>query len=75
MKTPHVQAIVDDVEERFDGIRVGAWNCRRIAGLTTWSQHAYTEGKYEGNAADIFPWSMEQGDQIAAYLRHSYPER
>lgn len=69
VKTPHVQAIVDDLEGRFDGIRVGAWKCRRIAGRLDWSQHAYTEGEYEGNAADIFPWSMGQGDEIAAYIR------
>lgn len=69
MKTPHVQELVDGLEARFDGFRVGAWNCRRIAGLLKWSQHAYTEGEYEGNAADIFPWSPTQGDEIAAWLK------
>lgn len=69
MKTPHVQTIQDDVLARFPGSRAGQWLCRRIAGLTTWSQHSYTEGEYLGNAADIFPISMAQGDAIAAYIR------
>lgn len=71
MKTPNVQTIQDDVLARFPGSRAGQWACRRIAGLTTWSQHAYTEERhgYFGNASDIFPKNMSQGDAIAAYIR------
>ena len=37
MKTPNTQLIQDDVLSRFDGVRAGAWSCRRIAGTLTWS--------------------------------------
>ena len=47
-----------------------------LTGPFSWSQHAWTEEKfgYLGNAADIFPTSMHQGDLIAAYIRNEYPE-
>lgn len=73
MKTPNVQHIVDDVVDEFPTVRVGAWNCRKIAGKSTWSQHSYVQRNplYQGNAADIFPTSPAQGDQIAAFIHRS----
>ena len=73
MKTPNVQHIVDDLLARFPGLTVGAWNCRRISGTLTWSQHAYTEGtKFQGNAADVFG-PVFLLDQAHAYLQATYP--
>jgi hypothetical protein len=35
----------------------GVYNCRRIAGSTAWSQHAW------GNAVDLFPKAGKRGDK------------
>ena len=78
MKTPNVQHIVDDVLDRFPGTSVGAWACRRIAGTLTWSQHSWTDGRWEGNAADVFAWrngrpNMSLLDAVYGYLESAYP--
>lgn len=39
--------------------RAGVYNCRKIAGSTTWSQHAW------GNAVDLFPTESKYNDEIA----------
>lgn len=75
-KTPNAQHIQDDLLARFPQLRAGAWDCRRIAGSLTWSQHAYTEVRpgadYEGNAVDVFgPVSIL--DQAVEYLKAAYP--
>lgn len=71
MKTPNVQRVVDAVVQEFPTVRVGAWNCRKIAGKPLWSQHSYVQRTplYQGNAADVFPTNPAQGDQIAAFIR------
>ena len=81
MKTPNTQHIVDDVLERFPGTSVGAWDCRRISGTLTWSQHAWTDTDpdCEGNAADIFAWrnnrpNMNLLDSVYGYLESTYPK-
>lgn len=68
MKTPRVQGLVDDVIDRYKVVTVGAWSCRYILGTFTWSQHSYTEGEYEGNAADFFG-PIPILDSVAWYLR------
>ena len=80
MKTPETQQIVDAVVDEFGSrVRVGAWNCRPIAGTLIWSQHAYTENPetgviYEGNAADIFPTNLLVGDQVHGFIQRNYPD-
>ena len=73
MKTPNTQTIVDAVLAEFPQVRVGAWACRHIAGTLTWSQHSWTEGNYEGNAADFFAPTIIL-DQVAGFIRREYPE-
>jgi hypothetical protein len=74
VKTPATQRIVDAVEAEFGSkVSVGAWACRKIAGSRTWSQHSWTEGEYEGNAADIFG-STATLDAVFTFIVHRFPE-
>jgi len=72
MFTPNTQRIADAVEARFD-VRTGFWLCRRIVGTFTWSQHAWSEGNYEGNAVDIFG-SVKTLDQVYYYVHSEFSE-
>jgi hypothetical protein len=58
--------------DRFPGIRYGRVNCRRIAGSTTWSQHAWPGG----NARDLYaptdsPQPMEFLDWVTEWLENN----
>ena len=68
--TREIAAIKSAVEARFPSVVDGGiYNCRRIAGSSTWSQHAHA------NAWDIFGPGRSDGpadqallDQVYAYL-------
>ena len=62
----------DVLEPRFPGIRFGRYNCRRISGSTTFSQHAWPGG----NARDIYapvnhPDPADFLDRVDTYLEHN----
>ena len=42
---------------------LGIWNCRKISGSSSWSQHSW------GNAVDIGVPSLAYGDQVRNYLK------
>lgn len=47
--TPPAVQLEEVLSEKFPGIRFGRYNCRKISGSTTWSQHSWN------NARDIYP--------------------
>ncbi len=50
--------------ERFSFITgVGVYNRRKISGTSTWSQHSWA------NALDLYMVTIEEGDQLYAWLR------
>lgn len=62
--TPKLRRIVEAVRRKFPDVTVQTFACRKIAGSSSWSQHAYA------NAADLFrdgwPDSL---DPVHAYLK------
>lgn len=49
MATPAAEQLETALSEQFPGIRFGRYNCRKISGSDTWSQHSWN------NARDIYP--------------------
>lgn len=47
--TPPAVQLEAVLSEKFPGIRFGRYNCRKISGSSTWSQHSWN------NARDIYP--------------------
>jgi hypothetical protein len=69
MITEPVRQIQSAVEQHFEIAyqarslwNLGIFNCRKIAGSSSWSQHAW------GNAYDIGVKNLLMGDQVQSYL-------
>ncbi len=62
MPTSACAGFIESCRRRWDGLSYQVFNRRRIAGTSTWSQHAY------GNAVDIFGPKAKL-DQVARYAR------
>ncbi len=60
--TPNMQTVNDYVELKYD-LPVGIYNCRRISGSQTYSQHSWS------NANDFYTADKGLQDHIAATLR------
>lgn len=56
--------VLGELREAFPEVRAGEWNCRKISGSSTWSQHAW------GNALDLHhvDWPYEVSDRNKAFL-------
>lgn len=64
--TPGLSRIVAAVRREFPKVTVQTFACRKIAGSSSWSQHAYA------NAADIFlPNWPESLDPVHAFLKRN----
>jgi len=52
------------MQEVFPDVRAGEWNCRKISGSSTWSQHSW------GNALDLYHvgWKYEVSARNKAFL-------
>ncbi len=57
--------VVDYVKATYQR-KVGVTNCRKIAGSSTWSQHAWS------NAADIYVSDYRLGDKIVKDIREKF---
>lgn len=57
-----------ELQEAFPEVRAGVWNCRKISGTNTWSQHSW------GNALDLHHvgWPYEISDRNYAFLDPIY---
>jgi Extensin-like protein C-terminus len=61
--TPAAKAIVKPLWTEFPGLDYwGCYNCRRISGSSSWSQHAWAD------AIDVHAPSMAYGDQVYRWL-------
>jgi hypothetical protein len=62
--TPSIARLQAEVFARFPGTtNAGVFNCRKIAGSKTWSQHAW------GNALDIKVPNLATGDAVFGWLQ------
>ena len=62
MATPAADQFEQVLVEKFPGIRFGRYNCRRISGSSTYSQHSWN------NARDIYPpISIRYAEDTEAY--------
>ncbi len=66
--TPNMQVVYDYVELKYD-LPVGIYNCRRISGSQTYSQHSWS------NANDYYTEDKGLQDHIAAALRDEYGDQ
>lgn len=62
MPTVPCQRFIDACKARWAGLTYQVFNCRRIAGTSSWSQHAFA------NAVDIFGQERVL-DEVARYAR------
>jgi hypothetical protein len=65
MMTPNMQAVYDYVKGKY-GYDVGIYNCRKISGSQTYSQHSWS------NANDIYITDRITQDAVAADLRRTF---
>lgn len=64
--SPNLQAFLPVVHARFPTLKLEEFNCRKIDGSTSWSQHSYW------NAVDIMTPTVPIGQEVWDWLNGPY---